>query len=129
MLTLMPNFKDREQVETFLATRMQRVRSLVMMLLGGDGTHVLPLSAAIKVLRHFLPNAAEKSADELQAAVNLTLAEVVPEEAHKLVYIEGAACVPVEKSNRHASTVALDLDEAIAMVRCMLKERASLLEI
>lgn len=129
MQTLTRNFINREQADAYVATRTQRVKELVMTLLGGEATHVLTLADAIKVLRQFLPNAAQMSADELQAAVNLALAIAVPDGAHKLVYIEGAACVPVEKSSRHSSIVAFDLNESIAMVRCMLKERAYLLGI
>lgn len=129
MLTFTPKFKSRKQASAYIATRTQRVKELVMMLLDGEGTHFLTLADAVKTLRHFIPDAAKLDADELQQQVNQTLAQVVPDEAHKLVYIEGAACAPVEKSNRHSNTVATDLREAVAMVRCMMKERAYLLGI
>jgi hypothetical protein len=120
---------SRKQAEIYIRYCEVRLQKFASMLMDNEGTDVLSARDAAKALLRDYPNAGAMNSNELQWKVNGLLAQVIPDAVRKFVHVEEADGSPRQKSNRSSDLVATDLAEIAAMLRCLKKQRLSLLGI
>jgi hypothetical protein len=106
-----------QKPKMFIKDQQAWLQRFAQKLLDQEGTDVLTVSDAIKVLKPYYPTASMMNSNELQWKVNTLLAKTIPDQVRKFVHVEGAESAPRRPSKRISYQVKDDVSEILVMQR------------